>query len=287
MRIPATSDVAKTSISSTYAARSPPSIGCPTRRSRSRVKLDNRSALGFLPGQYVNIQVPGTDQTRSFSFSSGPRPDEVRLPDPQHRPRRADHLSARPGQGGRPDRVQRPAGQLLPARDQAAGAVPGRRHRPGAVPVHAGQDRAGRRQRAPRPPDLRGDQRRRPGQDRRTGGVRRSGCRTSPSPACVAAEDSSLPEQGLRHPLHRARAPQQRRRRHLPLRAAADGRRGPQASSPTRASHPANFYYEKFSGTGVVCEIGEIHVKAGRVGRGVRRPDGAGAGRGTADRWVG
>ena len=25
----------------------------------------------------MNIQVPGTDQTRSFSFSSGPGPDEV------------------------------------------------------------------------------------------------------------------------------------------------------------------------------------------------------------------
>ncbi|WP_168788821.1 benzoate 1,2-dioxygenase electron transfer component BenC [Paraburkholderia aromaticivorans] len=36
------------------------------------VELENRADLGFLPGQYVNIQVPGTDQTRSYSFSSGP-----------------------------------------------------------------------------------------------------------------------------------------------------------------------------------------------------------------------
>src|SRR5207249_3671374 len=41
------------------------------------ITLDNRSALGFLPGQYVNIQVPGTDQTRSYSFSSGPQAQEV------------------------------------------------------------------------------------------------------------------------------------------------------------------------------------------------------------------
>ncbi|MBV9023208.1 MAG: ring-hydroxylating dioxygenase ferredoxin reductase family protein [Streptomycetaceae bacterium] len=34
--------------------------------------VDNREALYFLPGQYVNITVPGTDQTRSYSFSSGP-----------------------------------------------------------------------------------------------------------------------------------------------------------------------------------------------------------------------
>jgi benzoate/toluate 1,2-dioxygenase reductase component len=26
--------------------------------------------LAFLPGQYVNLQVPGTDQTRAYSFSS-------------------------------------------------------------------------------------------------------------------------------------------------------------------------------------------------------------------------
>ena len=39
--------------------------------------MDNRSSLGFLPGQYVNVQVPGTDQARSFSFSSGPGEDEV------------------------------------------------------------------------------------------------------------------------------------------------------------------------------------------------------------------
>jgi NAD(P)H-flavin reductase len=41
------------------------------------IKLDDRGALGFLPGQYVNIQIPGTDQTRSYSFSSGPRADHV------------------------------------------------------------------------------------------------------------------------------------------------------------------------------------------------------------------
>lgn len=41
------------------------------------VALENRGALSFLPGQYVNLQVPGTDQTRSYSFSSGPSDDEV------------------------------------------------------------------------------------------------------------------------------------------------------------------------------------------------------------------
>lgn len=33
--------------------------------------------MGFLPGQYVNVQVPGTDQTRAYSFSSHPQADEA------------------------------------------------------------------------------------------------------------------------------------------------------------------------------------------------------------------
>ncbi|BCQ26618.1 toluate 1,2-dioxygenase electron transfer subunit [Caballeronia sp. NK8] len=41
------------------------------------VELENRADLGFLPGQYVNIRVPGTDQTRSYSFSSGPSEPHV------------------------------------------------------------------------------------------------------------------------------------------------------------------------------------------------------------------
>lgn len=40
-------------------------------------ELENRSALRFLPGQYVNVQVPGSTQTRSYSFSSGPSANEV------------------------------------------------------------------------------------------------------------------------------------------------------------------------------------------------------------------
>ncbi len=36
------------------------------------IRLDSASAVGFLPGQYVNIAIPETDQTRSYSFSSAP-----------------------------------------------------------------------------------------------------------------------------------------------------------------------------------------------------------------------
>jgi len=36
------------------------------------VDLDEASELAFLPGQYINIQVPGSDEMRSYSFSSRP-----------------------------------------------------------------------------------------------------------------------------------------------------------------------------------------------------------------------
>nr|WP_297457928.1 benzoate 1,2-dioxygenase electron transfer component BenC [uncultured Halomonas sp.] len=36
------------------------------------VDLEEESELAFLPGQYINIQVPGSDETRSYSFSSRP-----------------------------------------------------------------------------------------------------------------------------------------------------------------------------------------------------------------------
>ncbi|QJQ95986.1 MULTISPECIES: benzoate 1,2-dioxygenase electron transfer component BenC [Halomonadaceae] len=36
------------------------------------VDLDLEEGIVFLPGQYVNIQVPGSDETRSYSFSSKP-----------------------------------------------------------------------------------------------------------------------------------------------------------------------------------------------------------------------
>jgi len=76
LRIPTTSDVAKTGVSS-----HPGRVTAIDRMSDTTtgfsITLDNRSALGFLPGQYVNILVPGSDQTRSYSFSSGPQVAEV------------------------------------------------------------------------------------------------------------------------------------------------------------------------------------------------------------------
>lgn len=39
----------------------------------------NRADLKYLPGQYMNFAVPGTEATRSYSFSSGPAAHELRF----------------------------------------------------------------------------------------------------------------------------------------------------------------------------------------------------------------
>ncbi len=76
LRIPTTSDAAKTGVSA-YAGRVTSIDRLSATTTGFSVALNNRSALGFLPGQYVNILVPGTDQTRSYSFSSGPQAEEI------------------------------------------------------------------------------------------------------------------------------------------------------------------------------------------------------------------
>ena len=42
-----------------------------------KLRLDKPEALGFLPGQYVNINIPGTREHRSYSFSSKPLATEA------------------------------------------------------------------------------------------------------------------------------------------------------------------------------------------------------------------
>ncbi len=71
LKIASTSEVAKTQ-AATYVAK----VTELTRLSPSTVsfavEIPNRDELVFLPGQYVNIAVPGTDETRSYSFSNAP-----------------------------------------------------------------------------------------------------------------------------------------------------------------------------------------------------------------------
>lgn len=71
LQIRSTSEVAKTR-AATYTA----TVASVDWLSATTVELSltigNRHELAFLPGQYVNIDVPGTDATRSYSFSSAP-----------------------------------------------------------------------------------------------------------------------------------------------------------------------------------------------------------------------
>ncbi|MGW8764327.1 benzoate 1,2-dioxygenase electron transfer component BenC [Streptomyces sp. NPDC055815] len=76
LRIPSSSAAAKTA-----AATHTGTITDIRRHSPTVVEfalnVDDREALDFLPGQYVNIAVPGTDQSRSYSFSSGPSQRQI------------------------------------------------------------------------------------------------------------------------------------------------------------------------------------------------------------------
>ncbi|WP_407661948.1 benzoate 1,2-dioxygenase electron transfer component BenC [Mycolicibacterium chlorophenolicum] len=71
LQIAGTSDLAKT-----QAASYTGTLTELRRLSATTVKIGidipNRNELAFLPGQYVNITVPGTDQSRSYSFSNAP-----------------------------------------------------------------------------------------------------------------------------------------------------------------------------------------------------------------------
>ena len=76
IQIPATSESAKTS-----AATFTSTLKELTKHSESTISftldVQTRDDLAFLPGQYVNLKVPGTDAERSYSFSSGPDSDHA------------------------------------------------------------------------------------------------------------------------------------------------------------------------------------------------------------------
>ncbi|WP_085633295.1 benzoate 1,2-dioxygenase electron transfer component BenC [Pseudomonas sp. R16(2017)] len=76
VRVPVGSQVCKTGQASFEAA-----ISDVRQLSESTIALsvkgESLSRLAFLPGQYVNLQVPGSDQSRAYSFSSLPKDGEV------------------------------------------------------------------------------------------------------------------------------------------------------------------------------------------------------------------
>ena len=72
LQIPTTSDVAKTA-ATVYESTLTEIRRISETTYAFSLELENRNELSFLPGQYVNIEVPGSNgQTRSYSFSSGP-----------------------------------------------------------------------------------------------------------------------------------------------------------------------------------------------------------------------
>ncbi|MBD9503849.1 benzoate 1,2-dioxygenase electron transfer component BenC [Pseudomonas sp. BGr12] len=76
VRVPASSQVCKTAQASFEA-----SISVVRQLSESTIALsikgESLSKLAFLPGQYVNVQVPGSEQSRAYSFSSLQKGGEV------------------------------------------------------------------------------------------------------------------------------------------------------------------------------------------------------------------
>jgi benzoate/toluate 1,2-dioxygenase reductase subunit len=76
VRIPATSAACKTGVGDF-----PGKVAAVQQLSSSTIRFsvtpDHPDQLDFLPGQYVNVTVPGTDQTRSYSFSSAPGAGEA------------------------------------------------------------------------------------------------------------------------------------------------------------------------------------------------------------------
>ena len=148
LQIASTSDVAKTQ-AATYTGTLTQLDRLSATTVALGVEIPNRAELAFLPGQYVNIAVPGTDQTRSYSFSNAPHDDLltflVKLTPggamseylTSARVRRRHHL------------VHRSQRVVLPPGDRPPGAAAGRRHGvgPGAVDAAhpAGRARAGAR----------------------------------------------------------------------------------------------------------------------------------------------
>ncbi|KAA5835138.1 benzoate 1,2-dioxygenase electron transfer component BenC [Saccharopolyspora hirsuta] len=71
LQIASTSEVAKTRAES-YAGKVAELQRLSATTVQLSVAIPNRGDLAFLPGQYVNIAVPGTDVSRSYSFSNAP-----------------------------------------------------------------------------------------------------------------------------------------------------------------------------------------------------------------------
>jgi len=78
LRIPASSTICKVKVGSMSAEME--SVRQLSASSISfSLRLKDPDGMHFLPGQYVNVSIPGTTQTRSYSFSSMPRDGVVQF----------------------------------------------------------------------------------------------------------------------------------------------------------------------------------------------------------------
>jgi benzoate/toluate 1,2-dioxygenase reductase subunit len=80
VRVPASSAACKTEVG-THGGK----LAVVDRDSETTVSftLQAEHPLAFLPGQYVNLTVPGSKEARSYSFSSAPNSSELSFPDPR------------------------------------------------------------------------------------------------------------------------------------------------------------------------------------------------------------
>ncbi len=76
LQIACTSAVAKTSAATHKGSVTGVDRLSPTTVALT-IEIPDREKLAFLPGQYVNIAVPGTDESRSYSFSNAPDDDAL------------------------------------------------------------------------------------------------------------------------------------------------------------------------------------------------------------------
>src|SRR4029077_3125055 len=74
IRVPASSAACKTEVGTFAGKLASIARDSPTTVSFS---LQAERPIAFLPGQYVNLQVPGSKETRSYSFSSAPNQSEL------------------------------------------------------------------------------------------------------------------------------------------------------------------------------------------------------------------
>ncbi|SPX84312.1 Benzoate 1,2-dioxygenase electron transfer component [Moraxella ovis] len=91
------------------------------------IELDeNEPEISFLAGQYVNVKIPNTDETRSYSFSSKPNDRKTSFVVRNVPKWQDEFVLGKYRQSGRQNELYRPFWQFLSASDGSPNAVFGR-----------------------------------------------------------------------------------------------------------------------------------------------------------------